>query len=103
MPHNRLLTSLVTLNDALQKANDNVTSAEDAVTAAETKLDEFLSEHHCSYGDFVDLGIEVAKPVIDEYKRLFISADGDYTTMVKACMAARVLNPFKAKEMTYDV
>ena len=62
-------------------------------------MDTFQEEHYTSYEEFKDLGIETARPMADEYKRLFIHPSGDYTPIVSAYMAARVLNPLVAADM----
>ena len=40
--------------------------------------------------------------MIDEYKRLFLSPQGDYHQAVRAFMAAQVLNPLVAVDMCSD-
>ena len=43
--------------------------------------------------------MESVRPVLDEYKRLFVDPSGDYYAATRAFMGARVLNPLVAVNM----
>ena len=73
-----------------------------AFQAAVDKMTDFEVNNFTTYEDFKDLGVESARPIIDEYKRLFISPKGDYSQAVAAYMAARVLNPLVASTMDWE-
>ena len=60
---------------------------------------DFQQVHRTTFEDFKNLGIETARPMIAEYKRLFLHPKGDYYNIVAAYRAARVLNPLVAAEM----
>ena len=88
------------LEDALDKAKSKLAEKKDAHSKAVSAHEKFLQDHYVTYDDFIDLGHEIARPIIDYYKTHFISPSGDYKTFVDACMAARVLNPDVAKDMS---
>ena len=68
--------------------------------SAENELAEFYNNHCTTYDDFKARGKAAASPIADEYKRLFIDPNGDYSKIVIAYKAARALNPLVAKDMT---
>ena len=90
------------LNAALDSAKLRVLDKGKVHQAAIKKLADFQAEHYTAYDEFVDLGMEVARPIAEEYKRLFIHPNGDYYNIVKAYMAARVLNPLVAADMSQE-
>jgi len=46
--------------------------------------------------DLFDIGVDVACPVAEKYKRLFLTPKGDYNNIVTAYMAACALDPLVA-------
>ena len=52
------------------------------------------------YEDFKELGVDVACPVAEEYKCLFLKSKGDYNNIVTAYITARALNPLVAATMS---
>lgn len=87
------------LNSELEKAKQTILEKGNAHRDALKKLDEFQQDHYTSYEEFKDLGLEVARPIVEEYKRLFISPSGDYSTCAADYMACRALNPLVAADM----
>ena len=72
IPSNQKLIDVY--EEAHQDLIKSVKDHEDAVK----KIDDFEKDHSTTFEDFMDLGMEAARPMIDEYKRLFISPKGDY-------------------------
>mmetsp|Transcript_24565 Transcript_24565/g.52935 ORF Transcript_24565/g.52935 Transcript_24565/m.52935 type:complete len:182 (-) Transcript_24565:801-1346(-) len=52
--------------------------------------------------DFVKSGKEAVRPMIDEYKRLFVHPNGDYNQGVCAFTGSHFLNPMAAMKMTVE-
>ena len=74
-----------------------------AQKAAVKKIDDFVKDHSTTFEDFIDLGMEAACPMIDEYKRLFVSPEGHYYPISNdAYMAAGVLNTLVALHMDME-
>ena len=90
------------MNAALESVKLRVLDKGKVHQAAIKKLADFQAEHYTAYDEFLDLGMEVARPIAEEYKRLFIHPNGDYYNIVKAYMAARVLNPLVAADMSQE-
>lgn len=90
------------LDEALAKASAVVLERGKALQDTLKKLDDFQNDHYTTYEEFRDLGIEVARPVAAEYKRLFISEGGDYNNIMAAYMAVHALNPLVAKTMSNE-
>ena len=88
------------LDTVLENTKNDAAEKEKAYKDADTKKEDFLSENYVTYEDFMNLGMEAVKPVMKDYKRLFISSSGDYAAFVKGCMGARALYYFAAKDMT---
>lgn len=87
---------------ALDKAREVTAEKEAAFESATFKLNTFLCENYSTYEDFVDLGKETVRPMINHYVKNFVTPEGDYKTLTCAYKAARVLNPLVASAMTKE-
>ena len=87
------------LDEALARAKETLVQKKKEYEDALSKFSSFQDEHYCYYEEFLDLGYETVRPVIEKYNSLFISPNGDFTQLVKAYKTARVLNPLIATEM----
>ena len=88
------------LEEAITSARQIVEERVAVLKSAENELAEFYNNHCTTYDDFKARGKAAASPIADEYKRLFIDPNGDYSKIVIAYKAARALNPLVAKDMT---
>lgn len=84
----------------LDAAKKDVLEKDADLKHATDKLTKFATDHCTTVADFKAYGMDIARPVAVEYKRLFLDSSGDYYTIIKANMAARALNPLVAVTMT---
>ena len=65
------------LNTTLENATEVVLEKGKIHQVAVKKMHDFQEQHWTTYEDFKDLGVEVARPIADKYKKLFIHLSGD--------------------------
>ena len=87
------------LVDAHENAKKACVEKKKAFDDLVAEMVKFVESHCTTFEGFKELGMEAAAPMIKEYIRLFISADGDYHQCVEAYIAARLLNPLAARYM----
>jgi hypothetical protein len=88
------------LMSVLHAAWKDVMEKDTDLKTATAKLTNFAENRCVTAADFKAYGMEVVRPVAAEYKRLFLDSNGDYYNIMKANMAARVLNPLVAATMS---
>ena len=91
-----------TLAQALVTASEDVGRKALDLESATSELLKFEEDNLTSYEDFFDLGREAARPIVDDYIRLFLDPDGDYFHLSAAYSAARVLNPLVVSAMSQE-
>ena len=73
------------LQAALNSANDTLKGKEEALKKATDALAEFKEGKLMTAEQFLDHGRSVVKPIFQDYHRLFLSPNGDYAQISRAC------------------
>ena len=89
------------LRTALHAAKSTTNEKLNAHVKAVNDIDTFKNNNLTSKEDFYEHGVKAVKPIFEDYKRLFLAASGDYSKLVGADHAARVLNPLEASKRSH--